>query len=137
MAATLKLELVSPERLLVSEQVEMVLVPGTEGVFGVLPLHAPTLSTLKPGFVDIYQAGAVVQRFFVSGGFVEVTRERCTVLVDEAIPQATLTAAYAAESVWRGLGAGSRLCARKNAKKAEFAIVAAEFHGSGRGLAGP
>ncbi|MHB1205493.1 MAG: F0F1 ATP synthase subunit epsilon, partial [Rhodospirillaceae bacterium] len=51
MADTLKLELVSPEHLLLSEQVEMVLVPGTEGEFGVLPLHAPTLSTLKPGFV--------------------------------------------------------------------------------------
>ena len=97
MADTLKLELVSPERLLLSEQVEMVLVPGTEGVFGVLPLHAPTISTLKPGFVDVYQSNVVKERFFVTGGFAEVTPVSCTVLVDEAIPQSNLTAALAAD----------------------------------------
>ena len=69
MGRTLKLELVSPEQLLVSEQVEMVIVPGAEGDFGVLPLHAPTLSTLKAGFVDVYRAGAVVQRLGFSRGF--------------------------------------------------------------------
>ncbi len=97
MADTLKLELVSPERLLLSEQVEMVIVPGAEGVFGVLPLHAPTLSTLKPGFVQVYKGGAVADSFFVTGGFAEVTPASCTVLVDEAIPQATLTRDYAAQ----------------------------------------
>ena len=95
MADTLKLELVSPEHLLISEQVEMVLVPGTEGEFGVLPQHAPTLSTLRPGFVDVYRAGTVVQRYFVSGGFVEVTRESCTVLVDNATAETDLSQAYA------------------------------------------
>ena len=97
MADTLKLEVVSPERLLVSEDVEMVIVPGTEGVFGVLPQHAPTLSTLKPGFIEVYKAGAVAERLFVTGGFAEVTPAACTVLVDEAIPQSTLTREYAAE----------------------------------------
>lgn len=97
MADTLKLELVSPERLLLSEQVEMVLVPGAEGVFGVLPLHAPTLSTLKPGFVQVYKGGAVADSYFVTGGFAEVTPAACTVLVDEAIPQAALTHAFAAQ----------------------------------------
>ena len=94
MADTLKLELVSPEHLLLSEQVEMVLVPGVEGVFGVLPQHAPTLSTLKAGFVDVYRSGVVVQRFLVSGGFVEVTPSTCTVLVDKAEPEADLSAAF-------------------------------------------
>ena len=95
MAETLKLELVSPAQLLVSEQVEMVIVPGAEGVFGVLPQHAPTLSTLKTGFVDVYKAGAVAQRYFVSGGFAEVTRDSCTILVDAATPESDLTEAYA------------------------------------------
>lgn len=93
MPDTLKLELVSPESLLLSEQVEMVLVPGSEGEFGVLPLHAPTLSTLRPGFVDVYKGGAVVQRFFVSGGFVEVTPTSCTVLVDAATAESDLSQA--------------------------------------------
>jgi F-type H+-transporting ATPase subunit epsilon len=126
MADTLKLELVSPERLLLSEQVEMVLVPGAEGVFGVLPQHAPTLSTLKPGFVEVYQGGAVKERFFVTGGFAEVTPTTCTVLVDEAIPQATLTAAYAAERLARAKAQADGAAGDDDRKKALAAIVAAE-----------
>ena len=97
MAETIKFELVSPERLLLSEQVEMVIVPGAEGVFGVLPKHAPTLSTLKPGFVQVYKDGKVTESFFVTGGFAEVTPVTVTVLVDEAIPQGNLTREYAAQ----------------------------------------
>jgi F-type H+-transporting ATPase subunit epsilon len=85
MAATLQFELVSPERLLLSEQVEMVVVPGTEGNFGVLPGHAPLISTIRPGTVDIYEARTITERIFVVGGIAEVTPERCTVLADEAM----------------------------------------------------
>jgi F-type H+-transporting ATPase subunit epsilon len=126
MADTLKLELVSPERLLVSEQVEMVLVPGAEGVFGVLPLHAPTLSTLRPGFVDVYQNGAVTERFFVTGGFAEVTPESCTVLVDDAVPQATLTAAYAAERLAQAKALADSAINDDERRKASSALAAAE-----------
>jgi F-type H+-transporting ATPase subunit epsilon len=126
MADTLKLELVSPERLLLSEQVEMVLVPGTEGVFGVLPLHAPTLSTLKPGFVDVYQGNVVKERFFVTGGFAEVTPTSCTVLVDEAIPQSTLTAALAADRLARAKASLDQAAGDDERKKAQTAFVAAE-----------
>jgi F-type H+-transporting ATPase subunit epsilon len=126
MADTLKLELVSPERLLLSEQVEMVLVPGSEGVFGVLPLHAPTLSTLRPGFVEVYQGGAVKDRFFVTGGFAEVTPATCTVLVDEAIPQATLTSAYAAERLAKAKSLVEAATGDDDRKKAQAAIAAAE-----------
>lgn len=96
MAETLEFELVSPTQLLVSESVEMVVVPGVEGAFGVLPQHAPTLSTLRPGFVDVYQDGEVAKRYLVTGGFAEVTRSTCTVLVDEVIPGEEATRAYAA-----------------------------------------
>ncbi len=126
MADTLKLELVSPERLLLSEQVEMVLVPGSEGVFGVLPLHAPTLSTLRAGFVDVYQGGSVKERFFVTGGFAEVTPASCTVLVDEAIPQATLTAAYAAERLAKAKTLADQAGGEEDRRKAAAAISAAE-----------
>ncbi|MCC6913879.1 MAG: ATP synthase F1 subunit epsilon [Rhodospirillaceae bacterium] len=118
---TLKLELVSPERLLLSEQVEMVIVPGAEGVFGVLPLHAPTLSTLKPGFVQVYKGGQVAESFFVTGGFAEVTPSSCTVLVDEAIPQATLTRDYAAQ---RLAAAKTRLDQAANDDDRRLAAVA-------------
>ncbi|MSO77192.1 MAG: F0F1 ATP synthase subunit epsilon [Alphaproteobacteria bacterium] len=79
-------ELVSPERLLVSEAVDMVVVPGTDGDFGVLPGHSPLLSTVRPGVIDVYQGREVRQRIFVAGGFAEVTPGRCTVLAEEAMP---------------------------------------------------
>ena len=83
-------ELVTPERLLVSRPVEMVVVPGSEGNFGVLPGHAPFISTIRPGTVDIYENRAVAERIFVVGGLAEVTPERCTVLADEALPPDSL-----------------------------------------------
>lgn len=85
MADTVAFELVSPERLLLSRAVEMVVVPGSEGYFGVLPGHAPLVSTLNPGVIDVYDGGAITDRIFVGGGFAEVTPERCTVLADEAL----------------------------------------------------
>ncbi|MEC8053532.1 MAG: F0F1 ATP synthase subunit epsilon [Pseudomonadota bacterium] len=86
MAKTTAFELVSPERLLVSKDVEMVVVPGAEGYFGVLPRHAPMISTLNAGVIDIHQGGQVEERIFIAGGFAEVTEDRCTVLAEEAVP---------------------------------------------------
>ena len=79
-------DLVSPEKLLLSEDVEMVVVPGAEGDFGVLIGHAPLISALRPGVIDTYAGTKVEQRIFVAGGFAEVTGERCTVLAEEAMP---------------------------------------------------
>jgi F-type H+-transporting ATPase subunit epsilon len=87
---TLAFELVAPERLLVSRQVEMVTVPGEEGDFGVLPGHAPLVSTLRTGVIDVRTDGATLERFFVAGGFAEVSPERCTVLAEVAVPVAEL-----------------------------------------------
>ena len=81
-------ELVTPERLLVSRAVEMVVVPGSEGNFGVLPGHSPLISTLRPGTVDIYETEsrtAISERIFVASGIAEVTPDRVTVLADEAM----------------------------------------------------
>ena len=78
-------ELVTPERLLLSEMVEMVVVPGTEGNFGVLPGHAPLISTIRPGMIEIYQGQTVTRRIFIVSGIAEVTPEGCTVLADEAM----------------------------------------------------
>jgi F-type H+-transporting ATPase subunit epsilon len=83
-------ELVTPERLIVSREVEMVVVPGSEGNFGVLPGHAPFISTVRPGTVDIYQGRDIIERIFVVGGIAEVTPQRCTVLADEAMPPNSL-----------------------------------------------
>src|ERR1700728_226742 len=85
MADKLQFELVSPEKLLLSEPVGMVIVPGTEGNFGVLPGHALFISTVRRGVIDVYEDRTVSERIFVSGGFAEVTPERCTVLADAAL----------------------------------------------------
>tara|TARA_Y100000588_G_scaffold184184_1_gene198013 strand:- start:322 stop:735 length:414 start_codon:yes stop_codon:yes gene_type:complete len=85
MADTVEFEMVIPENLLFSEKVELVVVPGEEGDFGVLPGHSPFISTLRTGVVSIYKNNLVNQRIFVTGGFSEVTPGRCTVLADEAI----------------------------------------------------
>jgi F-type H+-transporting ATPase subunit epsilon len=86
MADRVQFELVTPERLLLSEMVEMVVVPGTEGNFGVLPGHAPLISSIRPGMIDVYEGQTITRRIFVVSGIAEVTPERCTVLADEALP---------------------------------------------------
>ncbi len=79
-------ELVSPERLVVSQPVDMVVVPGAEGDFGVLVLHTPMISNVRPGVITVHDGGEVTQRIFVAGGFAEVTPSRCTVLAEQAMP---------------------------------------------------
>lgn len=85
MAEKIEFELVSPVQLLISQSAEMVVVPGGEGYFGVLRLHLPMITTVKPGVIEIHDNGRIVDLIFVGGGFCEVIRTRITVLVDEAI----------------------------------------------------
>jgi F-type H+-transporting ATPase subunit epsilon len=83
--AGLHFELVTPEKLVFSEDVHMVVVPGTEGEFGVLAGHAPFMSTLRDGELAIYRsAGAVPEKIPVSGGFAEVSERGLTVLAETA-----------------------------------------------------
>ena len=88
-------ELVTPEQLLLSRGVEMVVVPGAEGDFGVLPRHTPMISNVRPGVIRVYEGGKVTEDIFVAGGFAEVTPARCTVLADQAMPVAELDRAAA------------------------------------------
>ena len=97
MAEEFSFELVSPEKLLLAEEVDMVVVPGAEGDFGVLVGHAPLISSLRPGVIDTYNGGKIADRIFVAGGFAEVTGERCTVLAEEAIPVKDIDSANAEE----------------------------------------
>lgn len=86
MADKIHFDLVSPERLLLSEDVEMVTLPGADGYFGVLPGHAPVISSLKPGVIDVKGGETPGLRLFVRGGFAEVDAEKVVVLAEEAIP---------------------------------------------------
>jgi F-type H+-transporting ATPase subunit epsilon len=84
--AKVTFRLVMPERELLATEADMVVVPGSEGDFGVLHGHAPLISTVRPGVLEVLQGNKVEQRFMVVGGIAEVTPERCTVLADEAMP---------------------------------------------------
>ena len=85
MADKINFELVSPERLLMSRTADMVQVPGAEGDFGVMAGHAPVVSTLRPGLVEVEDEGEVT-KLFVRGGLAEVSQTKLTILAEEAIP---------------------------------------------------
>lgn len=92
-AKTVQCDVISPEAVLLSAPVDMVLVPGAAGYFAAMPDHAPLISALKPGVVDIYQQGQLSQRLYVSGGFIESAPDKVTLLAEEAVPFEQLDAA--------------------------------------------
>ena len=84
MAETTAFELVTPSRVMTARDAEMVVVPGADGLFGVLPRHIPLISTLKRGVVEVHDGGSVTERIMVDGGIADVTETRCTVLAERA-----------------------------------------------------
>ena len=85
MAQPFKFELVSPERLLVSEQVESVVIPGAEGEMTVMAEHAPVMTTIKPGVVTVKAASGGEERYVVFGGFADILPSGCTLLAESAV----------------------------------------------------
>jgi F-type H+-transporting ATPase subunit epsilon len=108
MADLLDFELVSPERRLAKAKVAMVVVPGAEGDFGVLPGHAPMMSTIRPGAIAIHEAdgGPATMRFFIEGGFAEVTETGLTILAEKATPVAEIDVAAVANQLAAARTAG-------------------------------
>ncbi len=134
MADTFKFELVTPAAPMISQPVELVIIPGAGGNFGVLPGHAPLLSTLRPGVIEIRdKALAIVDQIFVDGGFAEVTPERTTVLAEEAVRVADLSREDAEARLKRAHDAlmvadtlGVRTLAERDLKAAEAMVEAYE-----------
>jgi F-type H+-transporting ATPase subunit epsilon len=85
MAEPYKFELVSPERLLVSEEVEYVIIPGTEGEMTVMARHAPVMTAVKPGVVTVKTVAGKEDRYVVFGGFADILPEACTLLAESAV----------------------------------------------------
>ena len=79
-----KLEVITPTQTMINEEVEMVVVPGSEGHFGVLPLHAHTLSTLDRGIVTVYENNDASNEIIIDGGIADVTPQGCSILVERA-----------------------------------------------------
>lgn len=120
--ATFQLELVSPQKLLLSRPVEMAVIPAAEGEMGVLPGHSPMIVALRGGIISVTENGQVTERLFVAGGFAEVTPERCTVLADEATPLAQLSRADA-EARLREAEAAYAAVDSANAEKHDLAMA--------------
>ena len=85
------LEIVTPEKLLLSRPVDMVVIPASEGDMGVLEGHAPMIVMLRGGVIALYDGEQISDQMYVAGGFAEVTPERCTVLANEVMPTGELT----------------------------------------------
>ena len=83
--ADFNFELVSPERVLMSDMIEHVVLPGSEGLLGVLSGHAPTVVSLKPGIISVLSGSTVTRKIYVRGGFAEINAEGVTVLAEHAI----------------------------------------------------
>ncbi|MDB2324622.1 ATP synthase F1 subunit epsilon [Alphaproteobacteria bacterium] len=84
MAETTQLELVTPSKVMVQKAASMVVAPGVEGLFGVLPRHAPLLADLARGVIEVYDNGKVVNRYMIDGGLADVTPEAVTILAERA-----------------------------------------------------
>jgi F-type H+-transporting ATPase subunit epsilon len=90
MAEPITFDLVSPERLLLTTEAEMVTVPGSDGYMGVLKGHEPVITTLRPGMIDVKAMDGSDTRFFIRGGFADVSADKITVLAEEAIPMSEM-----------------------------------------------
>lgn len=86
MSNTFQFSLVSPERVILEQPVTMVVLPGSEGNIGVLPDHAPMVTTLRPGVLTVYEGDKILTKMFVDGGVSEITPTRCTALVTKGTP---------------------------------------------------
>ena len=84
MADTTAFELVTPARVMIARDAGMVVAPGVVGLFGVLPRHAPLISTLQRGVVEVYDNGQITDRIMVDGGIADVAEDRCTILAERA-----------------------------------------------------
>ncbi len=141
MDETVLFEIVTPAKLMLSQQVPLVVLPGEGGNFGVLPRHTPLLSSLRPGTIELYDAKMkVTEQIFVEGGFADVTPERCTVLAEEAIPVREITRDDAEERLKRATDAlliadtfGVRLGAERELRAAEAMCEALDAYEKGQG----
>ena len=91
----IQIEIVSPEKILLSKNVDMAVVPSVEGDLAAMEQHAPVIALLRGGLVSLYEGNTVIDQLFVAGGFAEITGDRCTVLADDAIPAGDIDRAEA------------------------------------------
>jgi len=99
MSNNLNFQLITPDKVIMSDIVDMVMVPGFEGYFGVLPNHMDMISTLRPGLIEIFKDSLEkpIKSFFVEKGFAEIDQEGCVLLVEKVYPFEDLTLEFVQE----------------------------------------
>jgi len=132
MTDTLHLEIVSPERLLKDAEVAMVVVPGTDGDFGAMPAHAPMMSTIRPGIIEIYETeSGEPEKLFVKSGLAQISDTGLTILAEEMIDLDSVDAAELAAGMSEAqdaLSAASNDMARAQAEaELEWRRVLSEY----------
>jgi F-type H+-transporting ATPase subunit epsilon len=93
MAKLLHLELVTPEKMLLSDQVKMVVAPSSEGDIGILPHHSTIIAMLRAGVIEVHDSNAQVQKYYTDGGYVSMVNNQCIILAEEVVPLENLTKA--------------------------------------------
>ncbi|MFL2845413.1 MAG: ATP synthase F1 subunit epsilon [Candidatus Puniceispirillaceae bacterium] len=92
MADTTQFEMVTPARIMTQKAAQMVVAPGVEGLFGVLPRHAPLLAALKRGIVEVHEDGKITDRIMIDGGLADVSGDSVTIMTERAIDLGTANA---------------------------------------------
>jgi F-type H+-transporting ATPase subunit epsilon len=140
MADTFQFEIVTPAAQMLSQDAELVIIPGADGNFGVMPGHAPTLSTLRPGTIEIRDRSLkILEQIFVESGFAEVTPERCTILAEEALPVRDISRDDAETRLKRAHDAlmmaeiGVRTIAERDLEAAEAMLAAVDAYEKAQG----
>ena len=105
----IQVEIVSPEKILVSKSVDMAVVPSVEGDLAAMEQHAPMIVLLRGGLVSLYEGDRITDQLYVAGGFAEITGDRCTVLADDAIPPGDIDRADADRGLAEALDAWNKL----------------------------
>ena len=123
---SLNVELVTPEKVYFSGSANMAVIPGTEGDFGVLPGHAPLISSIRPGVVEVHRSAGKVERTFITHGFAEVGTEGCIILAEEAINLASMDKATAQEKLEQTTQQLSRASTPSAQAKAQSEVEAAQ-----------
>ena len=99
MSHAIHLQIISPAAVVLDGHVKMVQIPGSEGDFGVLPDHAPTLSMLRPGVIDVHMGDGFHRRYFAASGYADVTATTCTILSDHIQDMQDITSYEATEAL--------------------------------------
>ena len=122
----IKFELVIPTSIAISDEVDMVLIPGVEGDLGILEGHTPVLTSIRPGLISLFVDGETTKSFFVEGGFAEITAKRCTILAGDVTDVAEISISHAESRLTKALEENDKINGITGSKEVQIARALVE-----------